>query len=48
MGAAVAQDLTDDGLVSEPHDVVEVLAGVVGVAAGMRATQDGGGAAASE
>src|SRR5919197_1533830 len=41
MRGAVLQDVTDDGLVGEAQDVVEVLHGVLGVTAGVRAAEDG-------
>ena len=41
MRGAVLQDVTDDGLVGEAQDVVEVLHGVLRVTAGVRAAEDG-------
>ena len=48
MRGAVLQDVTDDGLVGEAQDVVEVLHGVLRVAAGVRAAEDGDRALRSE
>jgi hypothetical protein len=41
MRGAVLQDVTDDGLVGEAQDVVDVLHGVLGVTAGVWAAKDG-------
>ena len=41
MRGAVLQDVTEDGLVGEAQYVVEVLHGILGVTAGVRAAEDG-------